>query len=326
VTTTLSTEARRAGGLVALQAVLRAHGKDERVNRDAALVYGWLQESAAAATEAADAAMAALLAEEEAERGAKAAPAATVRKSKGKKKGRGGGASGAGAGGRTVADQALDEGLAGAGNSAVPDAHTPPEQPLSGDAASVGLPADEVPTDDTTTTSAAAAPQPDAPEAAPQAPMSAAAVDEAHGESGASPMSAGGASSWEEPMSAEDAAALLPPYLAHLSLHTPPRAQAVARVAVAGPPPPPPPPPPPMPPAVFLPQRPPSSPPPPPVMKECCVCLLDVPQDELHLLMLCGHRCVCAECADTLMARPPASRLCPKCRKPVVHASPVFDE
>ncbi len=83
------------------------------------------------------------------------------------------------------------------------------------------------------------------------------------------------------------------------------------------------PPPPPLP--SVLPQRP-ASPPPPPVMRECCICLLDVPQSELHLLMLCGHRCVCGECAAVLMARPPASRLCPKCREPVVRAAPVFDE
>jgi hypothetical protein len=121
-------------------------------------------------------------------------------------------------------------------------------------------------------------------------------------------------------MSAKDAAALLPPFLAHVSLHAPPHAaqqQPVAAAPVL------PPPAPPLPP--VLPQRP-ASPPPPPVMRECCICLLDVPKEELHLLMLCGHRCVCGECAAVLMARPPASRLCPKCRKPVVHAAPVFDE
>jgi hypothetical protein len=67
-------------------------------------------------------------------------------------------------------------------------------------------------------------------------------------------------------------------------------------------------------------------PPPPPVMRECCICFLDVLQDELRLLSPCGHRCVCAECASVLTARPPASRLCPKCRELVVCATRVFDE
>jgi hypothetical protein len=116
------------------------------------------------------------------------------------------------------------------------------------------------------------------------------------------------------PLSDEAAAAMLPPYLAELILGAPPQAQhAPPPLLPAAPLP-----------AASLPRAP--SPPPPPVMKECCVCLLDVPQNELHLLMLCGHRCVCAECAAALMARPPASRLCPKCREPVLRAAPVFDE
>jgi hypothetical protein len=117
------------------------------------------------------------------------------------------------------------------------------------------------------------------------------------------------------PLSDEAAAAMLPPYLAELRLSVPPQAQhaPLPPPAAAAPPF-----------AALQPRAP--SPPPPPVMKECCVCLLDLPQNELHLLMFCGHRCVCAECAAALMARPPASRLCPKCREPVLRAAPVFDE
>jgi hypothetical protein len=39
-----------------------------------------------------------------------------------------------------------------------------------------------------------------------------------------------------------------------------------------------------------------------------------------------AHRCVCEECADTLILRPAARRLCPKCRKGVLGASRVFDD
>ena len=61
-------------------------------------------------------------------------------------------------------------------------------------------------------------------------------------------------------------------------------------------------------------------------MKECCICFLDVQLEELLLLYPCAHRCVCEECADALMLRPAARRLCPKCRKGVGGASRVFDD
>jgi hypothetical protein len=78
----------------------------------------------------------------------------------------------------------------------------------------------------------------------------------------------------------------------------------------------------------HLPQAAPAAPAllPPPATRECCICFLDVVQDDLRLLSPCGHRCVCVECAAVLMARPPAARLCPKCREPVVFATRVFDE
>ncbi len=70
----------------------------------------------------------------------------------------------------------------------------------------------------------------------------------------------------------------------------------------------------------------PPPPPLPPPMKECCICLHDVPLDDLLLLMQCAHRCVCATCAERLMALPANRRLCPKCREPVLRASRVFDD
>ena len=94
------------------------------------------------------------------------------------------------------------------------------------------------------------------------------------------------------PLGAASGAAQLPSYLAHLVLSAPP-AQA----------------------------------PPPPALKECCVCLDDVAQADLLLLMPCAHRCVCQACADALMAiLPPAPRRCPKCREPVWRASRVFED
>jgi hypothetical protein len=62
------------------------------------------------------------------------------------------------------------------------------------------------------------------------------------------------------------------------------------------------------------------------VMKECCICLLDAAVDDLLIIMPCAHRCVCEACAARVMLRPAASRLCPKCREPVVGASRVFDD
>jgi hypothetical protein len=119
--------------------------------------------------------------------------------------------------------------------------------------------------------------------------------------------------------------ALLPPCLRGLSLHAPlPPAQM------------PPLPPPVLPPlpmfaAVLQPPLPatapsaPPPPPPPPVMKECCVCFLDVLSGDLLALTPCGHRCVCEACSDVLLARPPASRLCPVCTKAVGGAIRIYD-
>ncbi len=46
----------------------------------------------------------------------------------------------------------------------------------------------------------------------------------------------------------------------------------------------------------------------------------------LLLLFPCGHRCICAACAATLQAAPPAARRCPKCREPLLGVSRVFEE
>jgi hypothetical protein len=113
-------------------------------------------------------------------------------------------------------------------------------------------------------------------------------------------------------LGAASGAAQLPSYLAHLVLSAPP-AQAPPQPALADAPPQLPPPAPPAPPA--------------PALKECCVCLDDVAQADLLLLMPCAHRCVCQACADALMAiLPPAPRRCPKCREPVWRASRVFED
>jgi hypothetical protein len=67
-------------------------------------------------------------------------------------------------------------------------------------------------------------------------------------------------------------------------------------------------------------------PPPPPMTKECVVCLYDVAQAELRLLLPCAHRCVCEPCADALLARqPPSARTCPLCVAAVTHAIRIFD-
>jgi hypothetical protein len=62
------------------------------------------------------------------------------------------------------------------------------------------------------------------------------------------------------------------------------------------------------------------------VTKECVVCLDDVAQAELRLLLPCGHRCVCEPCADALLARqPPSARTCPLCVAGVTHTMRIFD-
>ena len=58
----------------------------------------------------------------------------------------------------------------------------------------------------------------------------------------------------------------------------------------------------------------PPPPPPPPLMKECCVCLLDMPAVEQMALTPCGHRCMCEACwREQLLPREAAARLCPIC-------------
>jgi hypothetical protein len=72
----------------------------------------------------------------------------------------------------------------------------------------------------------------------------------------------------------------------------------------------------------------PAPPPPPPAvpLKECCICLADMPAEEMLLLWPCAHRCLCQPCADALMATPPpAPRLCPKCRQHVQGACRVYE-
>jgi hypothetical protein len=62
-------------------------------------------------------------------------------------------------------------------------------------------------------------------------------------------------------------------------------------------------------------------------MRECCVCLADVPIEALLQLLPCAHRCVCVACADALLALPvPDARRCPKCREPIARALPVFED
>ena len=60
--------------------------------------------------------------------------------------------------------------------------------------------------------------------------------------------------------------------------------------------------------------------------RECCVCLDDVPSQQLLLLWPCAHRCVCARCAEALQALPPPDRRCPKCRNPFTAASRVYED
>ena len=60
-----------------------------------------------------------------------------------------------------------------------------------------------------------------------------------------------------------------------------------------------------------------------PSLKECCVCLDEVAAEDMHVLMPCMHRCVCAGCSAALMG---TTRKCPKCRADVTLASRVFDD
>jgi hypothetical protein len=348
-----------------LQDALRAHsGSEDLQNFGAPLLALFQQQQAqqrqrqraargaaappdAAAVAAADAAMAALLAEENAER----AEAAPKRKSKKKRGGGGGGASGA-------AGASCDAGVVGEVAAAPAHADEPAAGGTCAATGSAAAPTRALEVEDAPPAPAAAAPP------APHADGGAGGVDvhraaampaEVHARqtgagapsgaaavAAAAPAAASGSApgprraprEYRPPMGApppHDAGApsLLPPppsflppapapELPHAAAPADAAAAAeallpgVAGLALGAPPP-----------AAAAPAPP---PPPPPVMRECCICFLDVLQDDLLLLSPCGHRCVCAECAAVLTARPPASRLCPKCRVPVLCATRVFDE
>jgi len=51
--------------------------------------------------------------------------------------------------------------------------------------------------------------------------------------------------------------------------------------------------------------------------KECCVCMERCPT---HVLVPCGHKCVCEECAPRFLMKE-----CPICRKVVATIIKVFD-
>jgi hypothetical protein len=122
------------------------------------------------------------------------------------------------------------------------------------------------------------------------------------------------------PTSAGDAAQL-PAALASLALGAAQQQEETPPPPIA---------PPVVPPAPPLPVQPPPAPPAPPappiimkIMKECCICLDDVQLSEMHALLPCMHRCVCAACADMLLAE---ARPCPKCRESVARAARVFED
>ena len=55
-------------------------------------------------------------------------------------------------------------------------------------------------------------------------------------------------------------------------------------------------------------------------MGECCICLERTASDRLLALVPCGHKCVCAGCADGLVRKP-----CPICRKKVREVLRVYE-
>ena len=67
---------------------------------------------------------------------------------------------------------------------------------------------------------------------------------------------------------------------------------------------------------------PPPAPAMPAVLKECCVCLSDLPVAELLAIVPCGHHCLCADCWQSL--EPPTARRCPICSAPAAMAMRVF--
>jgi hypothetical protein len=76
------------------------------------------------------------------------------------------------------------------------------------------------------------------------------------------------------------------------------------------------------PPTAPLPPPPAPAPLPPPpastAMKECCVCMSDMPAADLLVVVPCGHRCLCPDCWE--MLEPPAARRCPVCSAPAATA------
>jgi hypothetical protein len=52
---------------------------------------------------------------------------------------------------------------------------------------------------------------------------------------------------------------------------------------------------------------------------ECCVCLDEA---KSHAFVPCGHLCVCAECAESIMSS--LKKECPSCRGPAAHVVKIF--
>ena len=52
---------------------------------------------------------------------------------------------------------------------------------------------------------------------------------------------------------------------------------------------------------------------------ECCVCLDEA---KSHAFVPCGHLCVCAGCAESIMSS--LKKECPSCRGPAAHVVKIF--
>jgi hypothetical protein len=343
-------KAHTAGAAELARAALRTHEADLVLCARASALLTLLQQS----TQAADAAMAALVASEAAERAALLAVPPLKRKSKKKRRGGGGAARDASAerdAGALEAHEPAEPpaaGVAAGGDAPAPLALA---APTDADALGAAGGADEAQQGGGGAGGAGAG----GAEAAPALA----------GDGGALPAGSQPAQPLLQPLlqppvalTPAEGALLLPPYFAGLVLGVPPAPpaaavpvaeEAAAAPAAAVPPPPPPPhlaalelggglqPAAAVAVAAAAPAAVAAAPallaaavvpplPPPAVMKECCVCFLDLLLDDLFLLWPCAHRCVCEACADALMALPPpAERLCPMCRKPVVGASRVYD-
>jgi len=53
-----------------------------------------------------------------------------------------------------------------------------------------------------------------------------------------------------------------------------------------------------------------------------CVVCLDAPRT--HVLVPCGHRCVCEDCCNRVIVLPDGGRECPMCREPVLTSCLVY--